>query len=137
MANYAVGMKDILEAAGIGIFKTDLFVGKMPEDPDAAVSVMRAGGENASPKWLLDRPSMQVRIRGDKNGYIAAETKAQTVKDALLGLPSQDVNGDRWVQVNMIGDIVPLGFDDENRPKFSLNWALIIEPVAGTYRLAL
>ena len=137
MANYAVSMKDILEAAGIGTFKTDLFVGKMPEDPDAAVSVMRSGGKSANPKWLLDEPSMQVRVRGEINGYVDAEAKAQAVKDALLGLPSQDINGDRWVQVNMIGDIVPLGFDEQNRAMFSLNWGLIIEPAAGTYRLAL
>ena len=137
MANYAVGMKDILETASIGTFKTDLFVGKMPEEPDAAVSVMRSGGKNANPKWLLDEPSLQVIVRGDKNGYEDAEAKAQDVKDALLGLPSQDVNGDRWVQVNMIGDIVPLGFDEQNRAMFSLNWALIIEPAAGTHRLAL
>ena len=137
MASYSVGLKDILETAGVGTFMTDLFIGKMPADPDANVTIQLAGGMNANPKWLLDRPSFQVMIRGNKSEYIAAEAKALAIKNALLGLPSQDVNGDRWVQINMIGDIVPLGFDEKNRPKFSTNWGLIIEPAAGTNRLAL
>lgn len=137
MANYAVGMKDLLVAAGVGVFATDIFIGKMPATPNAVISIIRTGGITPNPKFLLDRPSMQVMVRGDINGYVAAEVKAVEVKDALLGLISQDVNGDRWVQVNMIGDIVNLGFDDSNRVMFSLNFGLIIEPATGTNRIAL
>ena len=137
MANYTVGMKDLLVTAGVGIFATDLFVGKMPATPNAAVTVMGSGGITPNPKFLLDRPSIQVMIRGGVNGYSAAYDKAVEVNNALLGLPSQDVNGDRWVQINMIGDIVPLGFDSKNRAKFSINFGLIIEPATGTNRIAL
>lgn len=131
MANYAEGIRDVLVIAGIGIFGTDLFIGKMPERDGLTTSIMHTGGKTANPKWLLDEPSMQVMIRGAKNDYVAAHTQAVAVKDVLLGLPSQDISGDRWVQINAIGDIVNLGFDEENRVMFSTNWALIIQPAAS------
>jgi hypothetical protein len=137
MTDYAVSMKDILVAAGVGTFATDLFVGKLPRTPDACVSVMQTGGKDSNPKWLLDYPSMQVMVRGAKNDYQGAYAKAVAVKDALIGYPSQDVNGDRWVQVNQLGDLMSLGFDEEDRAMFSLNWSLIIEPASGTYRITL
>jgi len=137
MTDYAVGMKDILVTAGVGVFGTTLFVGKLPRKPDAAVSVMQSGGKAANPKWLLDRPSMQVMVRGNKNDYPGTYSKAVAVKNALLGFPSQVINSDRWVQVNMLGDIMNLGFDEEDRALFTLNWELIIEPATGTYRTAL
>lgn len=137
MTDYSVGMKDLLVTAGVGVFGTNLFIGKMPRTPDAAVSIMQTGGRPANPKWLLDYPSMQVMVRGAKNDYVGAQAKALAVKDALLGHPSQDVNGDRWVQFNMLGDIMLLGYDEEDRAMFSLNWSLIIQPASGTNRIAL
>ncbi len=141
MADTAVGIKDLLVAAGIGTFAATsgwgIYINKEPTDPDTVVTVTTSGGTNPNPKWLIDFPSAQVMIRGAPNGYVAAQAKAQEVKDALLGLPSQDLNGDRWDSITMAGDIAPLGYDETNRPRFSLNFNLIIEPATGTNRLAL
>ena len=141
MANVAVGIKDLLVTAGVGVFGATsgwgIYIGKKPDKPHSVVSVLNVGGIGANPKWLLDFPSIQVMVRGDPNGYVAAQSKAQEVKDALLGLPSQDVNGDRFVSIVMFGDIANLGFDENNRVELSLNFSLIVEPATGTNRLPL
>lgn len=131
------GIKDLLVGASIGVFPPDtgdwiINIGRLTDEQDQMIAVSRAGGKAPNPKWNIDFPSVQVRVRGGKNGYLAAEQKARNVKDCLLGLPSQDLNGDRWTAINMIGDIAPMGWDPNDRPIFALNFALIIEPaVAG------
>lgn len=141
MSDISEGIKDLLVAAGVGTFAATtgwgIFISKMPDEPDSIVSIMETGGFPANPRWLIDYPSVQVMIRGDKGGYQAAKAKALAVRDALLGLPSQVINGDGWDSITDIGGLIELGYDDSNRPKFSTNFSLIIEPATGTNRLAL
>lgn len=140
MSNIAVGAKDLLVTAGVGIFAASsgwgIYIGQEPTLPTTVITLFNTGGRASNPLWLLDFPSLNARVRGAPGGYVAAQQKAKDVKDALLGLPSQDLNGDRWVSVTMIGDINELGFNENNQPQFSLNFALIIEPanVAGDNR---
>jgi hypothetical protein len=103
-------------------------IGNMLTSPVCQVSVRRTGGKAPNPKWNIDYPSVQVRVRGSANDYLGAAQKARDIKDRLLGLPSQDVNGDRWTAVNMIGDITPMPDDKNGNPEWVLNFALIIEP---------
>lgn len=136
MSDPVVGIKDLLVAASVGTFGAasgwGIYIGKSPDLPDTCVTIYAAGGASPNPKWLLDFPSVQIIIRGSEDGYVAARAKAQVIKDTLLGLPSQDLNGDRWVGVWQVGDITPMGFDQKQRPLFSLNYRLIIEPADGT-----
>ncbi len=141
MTSIVVSAKDLLVAAGVGVVASgtdwQIFAGAMGKTPDRAISIRQTPGADPNPKWLLDFPSMQIRIRGKEEEYLDAKDKAQEVKDALLGLPSQDVNGDRWVSVTGIGDLIDMGRDDNGRYEFSMNFALIIEPQSGTNRIAL
>jgi hypothetical protein len=144
MSTPAEGIKDLLVSAGLGTFagKTGwgIYLAKEPDGsgtPHTVITVIDAGGFTPNPKWLLDYPTVQVRVRGAKNDYIPTYNKARSVRDALLGLPSQDVNGERWVAVNAMGGIHWLGFDDQNRPIFTLNFRLILEPASGTHRAPL
>lgn len=141
MNNPTVGTKNLLVAAGVGTYGATsgwgIFLGKLPTAPDTAIAITSSSGSPSNPKYLIDYPSVQVLVRGAKNGYEAAYDKALAVQNALLGLPSQTVNGDLWVQVNQIGSIAEMGFDDNNRPLVSVNFALIVEPASGTYRESL
>lgn len=135
MSNYAVGLKDLLETASVGTFNVatgwGIFIGKQSEKLDTAITIYNTGGLPPNPKWLIDNPTAQVMIRGAANGYEAAHSKAVECKDALLGLPSQTLNGDRWDAINITGDLNELGFDEKNRPLFSINLRMIIEPAAS------
>lgn len=131
----ADGIKDLLVAAGVGIFAAadgwSICIGKTVDLPDTLICCRQTGGQTPNPKWLLDYPSVQVIVRGNANGYADAFTKATAVKDVLLGLPSQDLNGDRWVQINGLGDIVDIGVDEKKRPRLAVNFSLILEPAAS------
>lgn len=127
--------KDALVAGSIGVFQAtsgwSIFIGMMPGSPDTAVVVTQSGGRPSDPKWLLDYPNVQVRVRGAKGNWQAARQKAQDIKDLMLGRASEtQPSGDRWVGINLFSDITPLGVDSNGRPEFSVNFAMIVEPVA-------
>lgn len=113
--------------------------GREPKSPDRVVTFTDTGGEPANPKYLLDFPGVQIRVRGAPNGYKAAYAHAKLVKDLVLGVDSQDVADDRLVSVTMISDVQYLGNDEDERPMFSINFRLITEPgtAAESNRLSL
>lgn len=108
-----------------------LFVGRMPAVPDSAVCLYDTGGTNPNPRWLLDYKHIQALIRGPKDGYADGYAMASKIKDALLGIESQDVGSDRWVSVTGMGDIAFLKNDDNSRPLFTINFRVIIEPASN------
>jgi hypothetical protein len=75
---------------------------------------------------------LQIRVRGGVDDYPGAWQRINDVKEALLGLPSQDLEGDRWTAVNTVGDIVYLGHDEKSRPEFTLNFRCIVEPAVNS-----
>ncbi len=141
MTDPAEGIKDLLVAAGVGVFGASsgwgIFIAKEPEKPDSAVTIFTTGGPPPDPRYLLNYPSFQVRVRGNVNGYQEARTKIDACTDVLWGLPSQVINGDQWDGVTPIGDIVGLGYDSHNRPLMSFSFSLILEPATGTNRISL
>ena len=141
MTDVAEGAKDVLVIAGVGTFAAtsgwSITVGNLPVSPNTAIAVEQTGGFPSNPKYLLDYPNIQVLVRGAPNGYVEAKAKILAVKDALLGLPTQVVNGDKWVMVKALGDIASLGYDTNNCPIFSMNFTLIVEPATGTNRISL
>lgn len=114
-----------------------LKVGKMPDAPNKVVVMYDTGGQPPNPRWAVDFPMIMASIRGDPNDYGPAWIKAREVRDALLGIDSQDVGSDRWVSVTCPGDIGFVGYDDAQRPLLSVNFRLIIEPSAVGNREAL
>lgn len=149
MNDPALGIRILLVAANAGWVaaptapnagKPVVYVGLMEDSPDLAVQCVTTGGKDPEVHLLVDYPTVQVTIRGPvTGGYAAARTVAQSVKDTLLGLFSQVVNGDTWVSVSMMGDIQYLGVDEKRRPLMSLNFRLIVEPsdTVNTNRIAL
>jgi hypothetical protein len=66
--------------------------------------------------------------------YAAAYNKAEEVKDKLLGLPSQDLSGIRYVGIYVVIDTAFLMTDQEGRAIFTSTWRVIREPVTGDHR---
>lgn len=141
MASPAENAANLLVTAGVGVLAPgvgwNIFWGKIPTSPDTIITLFNSPGAPPNPRFLLDFPSLNIRIRGAKLGLQVAYDKAKAVKDALLGLPPQAVGGDRWDSITMVGDINDLGFDESERPLMSLNFRLIIEPATGTNRISL
>lgn len=127
-------IKDLLEADSKGAEWT-IEIGVMPDTPNAIVVIADTGqGADPNPKWLLDFPTVQVMIRGAVSSYTVTWAVYKAVKDILLGATSQTINDDRFVAINITGDLGFIGRDENNRPLFSVNFQLIVEPQvpAGT-----
>ena len=137
----SVDCKDLLVTAGIGVFGATsgwgIYISREPDLPNSVVTVFDVGGLTPNPAWLLDYPSVQIRVRGNPNDYIKTSDKAQDVKNALLGLTPQIVNGSNIRGITAIGDIAFLNYDESSRPIFTQNWRFTVQPASGTYRTAL
>lgn len=138
MSSPAIGIKDLLVTAGLGVFGAasgwSISVGRFPALPDTSIVCVDTGGLSPYPHLLLNQPSVQVMVRGALNGYVAADEKIRAVVDALLGIPSQSLNGDFWGGITQRGDVSFIGFDEKDRPLFTSNFSIIVEPKAGGYR---
>lgn len=140
--NAAVVIKDLLEAASVGVFNSqavtdwNIRIDQDASTPDQMITIYNTGGHVPNPKFLIDYPSVQVRVRATAaGGANAAFNKVQEVKDALLGIDAQDIvatPGARLAGITGIGDIVNLGPDKNNRHEFVVNFQLFIHPPAGT-----
>ena len=124
-------VKDYLVTKGYTFGGTDnwaLYIGKQPENPDRVITIYDSGGLAPDPKWTLLYPSVQLRIRGDQQGYKDTALEARKLRHYLIGVPSYTAsNTDRIVSITGIGDIAHTGWDDKNRPDFVFNLRMIIE----------
>jgi len=111
-------------SVGIGTFATDLFISKEPDSPDACVTIFDTGGQDPEAHHTYDYPTVQVKIRGDKQGYAAAFAKAQEVKEALHGLTNETWNSTRYIQIMCEGDIIFVGYDGKQRPELTINFLI-------------
>jgi len=114
--------KDILVAAGVGTYETDIFISVMPETPDACISIYDTPGYPPAANYVYDYPAVQVRIRGAIWGYQDAWDKAKEVRDALHGLTNETWNSTRYIQILCEADIMFINYDDNNRPLLTVNF---------------
>lgn len=131
-------LKNLLVTAGIGSFPPTtgwgISIGMTIASPDTLIVIRETGGRASMSGLGIDFPSVQVKVRGAVNGWAAARAKMKDVKNALLNLPSQTIGEDRYTAINAIGDVIDMGQDDNNRPSFVMNFALIVEPSENGYR---
>ncbi len=141
MGAVSVDIKDILVAAGIGAFGSSsgwsIAIGKEPVSPDTVITIYDTPGDAPNPKWRLDYPQVQIRVRGSKRGYTAAHDKMEAIKNALLGRDPETVNSSYYAAFWMVTDTYALPADELERPLFVTNWRFAKQPASGTYRTAL
>ena len=127
---------EFMQTNGVGFIAATtgwaIFESREPVSPDSTITVYDTGGLASSPRFLLDSPSVQIRVRGDIGKYGLAYAKCQEIKDLLLGLPKQVINTTEYIGVWAIGDITSLAYDDNKRPILVQNWRIIREPAAGS-----
>lgn len=113
-------------ASGTGLTEaTNLFYNKMPDTPDAVVSVHdTGGGAPSSSAEKLEYPTVQVLIRGAKMGYDTGYATAEDVKNALHKLVKQTINSTTYISIWATTDIFFLENDSDDRPIFSINFRI-------------
>jgi Bacteriophage minor capsid protein len=139
------GIKDILVSAGIGVFQPSagsndwhIIISRIKPNPDKMIVIYDTAGLPPEPGLDINYPGIQIVVRGMPNGYKDTSVKSKRIKDEFLGMPKTTVNGDIWASVTMTSDIIWLGYDENERPSFSLNFQLIVHQgdLANSHREA-
>lgn len=125
-------LADRLQSASVAFVAQNLFIGLMPDKPDLCVALYEYSG--ASPLEVmrddaatLERPSVQVMVRGGRNDYPTARALIESVRDTLTAITNQSIGSERFLRVNNLSSINALGVDDNDRPQFSLALQAVIE----------
>jgi hypothetical protein len=106
------------------VLGTDLFVFEEPSSPDEVVTIYDTGGIAPHPNYEYLSPSVQIRVRGKKFDTQGAYTICEGIRNVLHGLINQIIGGARYVQILAMGDIISLGFDENNRPVYTVNFEI-------------
>ena len=117
-------IKDFLVAAGIGVYATTLWIGKEPKTPNKVMTVYDTGGFDQEASYEYERPTVQVRARGDVGEYLEARVFLLEAVDELHAKIGEDINETRYVQILQQGDILFVEWDESNRPVFTANFAI-------------
>lgn len=126
MNSPAVDIKDFLESSecGVGTFGTDIFIGIMPETPDACICISDASGLKPESRYEWEYPGLQVLVRKAEGNYVTAREKIIQIKDCLHGLNNRTINGTIYKMIVAAHEPLYLGVDGINRPMFSINFEL-------------
>jgi len=73
---------------------------------------------------VYERPHIQVKIRGAKGGYDDAYATAHAIKRLVHGTANTTINGTRYVVIAVLGDVMSIGDDDNNRPLLTVNFTI-------------
>lgn len=124
-------IKDLLEDSGSGIdlvYAENLFCNLVPDvgvDNILTVTVLDSPGDSPYPGTAVyDRPGIMVYVRGVANGYTAAYEMAADISTYLHNKHNETINSTRYISIFRVGDINWLGFDENQRPMFSINFAI-------------
>lgn len=133
------GILALLDAAGVkeaGAWH--VATGRLVDKPDKMVVISSPGGRSSEPVVAQDYPTVQLLVRGAKGsgGQEAAYLKAKECRAALLGIPSRPTEYENLSSVTAIGDVTDVGYDDADRPIFSVNLQLIVFYETSGYREA-
>lgn len=123
-----------LVSQSLGVLGQTLFLGAMPlEHPtlaaiDEVLALLETPGapalhvhSKAAPD--VERPTVQVVVRGAPHGYVAARTRAQDAFVALASVHNQTLGGNFYLEVVALQSPWWLYTDEQQRPHIVFNVA--------------
>ena len=123
---------DFLVTNGSGTLGTNLFLSKMPATPDYCIAVYEYEGMSpvesmGSAAYDIDKPRIQIIVRGARDDYPTARNGLKTIRDAVAGITNTTISSTKVLRVMSIGSILPLGLDDKERPRLVANFQVFVE----------
>ena len=117
--------------ASQGTLGTNLFLGTLPETPDACVAVYENSG--SSPAFtmgtggiVIDYPMLQIITRAGREDYPTARDKAENIRVLLASVLEKTVSGIHIMRIEPMGSINQLGVDPQYRPLISVNFRCLV-----------
>lgn len=119
----------LLAASSTGLtLGTDLFYSREPDGAsiaDKIVTVLDTPGLDPATYTTLLAPNAQVRIRGNAGEFDDSFTLAETVRNTLHAVKNTTVGGTRYIHIIATSDLNWLGYDDNNRPLWTINFRIL------------
>lgn len=142
MASPAVDLANHLHTLAAYTLGTNVFIGRLPESPDACVAVMDTGAVLLNPKYQRDEVLVQFIVRGTKPNALGTEYQtsyaiAKDIQNVFLGTVNLIIGGTEYFAFNAIGGINALGYDSAKRPLFSFNIRVTKDNETGGNRIPL
>jgi hypothetical protein len=127
----AVG--DFLQASNKGTLGATIFLGLMPESPDACLCVYETSGFSPMETMgagaiAVDRPGLQIIARAVRGDYPGARDAADGARLLLAGVTETTLSGVHVMRISPEGSILPMGEDQDGRPMVSVNFACTVRP---------
>ena len=123
-----------LASAGLGLVEgTNLFKSRLPDSPDLAVAIFEWGGQpnektmaSHPGQAILERPSFQVLVRGDRQNlvsgsYSAARVLAESIYRKLDGY-SGTLSGVAYQFIEAAAPPSHITTDDNDRPHIGCDY---------------
>ncbi len=122
-----------LVADGVGTLATTLFLGYLPDSPDAVVAVYETRGTAPQHTFgagvmAVERPVIRVYCRAARNDYPAARAKAVAVLNSLGAIRNTTIGSTKFLSVEATSSPYPIGGDDKERARFGIDFAVWVLP---------
>ena len=117
IVNYLQSVSSLGLTLGDNLHSNDL-----PDQPNQCVGVFDSGGDMPAVNYVYERPTIQVRVRGEKGDRRPANQLARNIRTELHGLSEIIQGGARYIGIWAMGDVLYLTDDKEQRPLFSVNF---------------
>jgi hypothetical protein len=131
MATILESIGDYLVTNSHGTLGTSIFLGTLPESPDACVAVYENSG--SSPAFTMgaggiriDYPMIQIICRAGREDYPTARDKADTIRILLASVLETTVSGVHIMRIEPMGSVNQLGVDPKYRPLISVNFRCLV-----------
>lgn len=133
MSTFLESVGDYLQSQSQGTLGTNIFLGVMPESPDACVCVYEGPGiapieTMGSAAFAVDQPGLQVISRGARGDYPGARNKARTIRGLLAAITETTISGIHIMRISADGSLLPMGEDQNGRPMISMNFSCAVRP---------
>lgn len=114
-----------------GTLGTDIFLGTLPDGPDACVAIYENAG--SSPAFtmgtggiVVDYPMLQIITRAAREDYPTARDKAENIRVLLASVLETTISGVHIMRIEPMGSINQLGVDPKYRPLISVNFRCLV-----------
>jgi hypothetical protein len=130
---YLEELAGYLEGLYLGTLNMDLFIGKLTNEPDAC-TVLAAGpgmpGHRTHdvPGEAMQRPGVDIVVRGTSDGFAAAMQQAHAVWEALTQVTNMTLGSTRYQAVEPLTPPRQQGFDPHDRPLIGFRSLVTKEP---------
>lgn len=122
-----------LQDAAIGTTGTNLFADFMPETPDEAVAIFSTGG--AAPEFasgpdgspVVRQPTVAVWVRAAQRDPVVAQSKAESIYQALVGVVNQTLapSNEVYFRIEPVQEPFLLKLDEKERPIVACNYRIM------------